>query len=72
MTLLLLQALVDELPDLDVAKLVSSSALRNPYTGEAIESDSRAATIGFACLHTVHHPPEPVDQCAVFLGRPAP
>ncbi len=71
-TLLLLQAQIEERPDLDVATLVRSSTLRNPYTGEPMEYDSRAGTLGFACLHTAFHPPEPVDQCAVALGRPAP
>ncbi len=71
-TLLLLQAQIEERPDLDVPTLVRSSTLRNPYTGEPMEYDSRAGTLGFACLHTAFHPPEPVDQCTVALGRPAP
>jgi len=71
-TLLLLQAEIEEHPDQDVATLVRSSTLRNPYTGEPMEHDSRAGTIGFACLHTAHHPPEPPDRCAVALGGPAP
>ncbi len=71
-TLLLLQAQIEERPDLDVATFVRSSTLRNPYTGEPMEYDSRAGTLGFDCLHTAFHPPEPVDQCAVALGRPAP
>ncbi len=69
-TLLLLQAEIEERPDLDVATLVRSSTLRNPYTGEPMEYDSRAGTLGFTCLHTASHPPEPADQCAVALGRP--
>jgi len=71
-TLLLLQAQIEERPELDVATIVRSSTLRNPYTGEPMEYDSRAGTIGFACLHTAHHPPEPPDRCTVALGRPAP
>jgi hypothetical protein len=71
-TLLLLQAQIEERPDLDVATLVRSSTLRNPYTGEPMEYDSRAGTLGFACLHTAFHPPEPVDQCKVALGHLAP
>jgi len=71
-TLLLLQAQIEERPDLDVASFVRSSPHRNPYTGEPMEYDSRAGTLGFACLHTAFHPPEPVDQCMVALGRPAP
>ena len=47
-TLLLLQAQIEERPDLDVATLVRSSTLRNPYTGEPMEYDSRAGTISFA------------------------
>jgi len=71
-TLLLLQAQIEERPDLDVATLVRSSTLRNPYTGEPMEYDSRAGTISFRCLHTALHPPEPADQCAVALGDQAP
>jgi hypothetical protein len=66
-TLLLLQAEIEEHPDLDVATLVRSPTLRNPYTGEAMEYDARTGTIGFGCLHTAFHPPEPADQCAVAL-----
>jgi hypothetical protein len=71
-TLLLLQAEIEEHPDQDVATLVRSSALRNPYTGDPMEFDPRAGTIGFACLHTAFHPPEPPDRCMVALGSPAP
>ena len=71
-TLLLLQAQIEERPDLDVASFVRASTLRNPYTGEPMEYDSRAGTLGFACLHTAFHPPEPADRCMVALGRPAP
>ena len=71
-TLLLLQAEIEEHPDQDVATLVRSSTLRNPYTGEPMEYDPRAGTLGFACLHTAFHPPEPPDRCMVALGSPAP
>jgi hypothetical protein len=71
-TLLLLQAQLEEKLDPDVATLVRTSALRNPYTGEPMEYDSRTGTIGFACLHTAFHPPEPPDRCAVDVGRAAP
>jgi hypothetical protein len=71
-TLLLLQAEIDQHPDQDVATLVRSSTLRNPYTGEPMEYDSRAWTLGFACLHTAFHPPEPPDRCMVALRSPAP
>jgi hypothetical protein len=71
-TLLLLQAEIEERPDLDVATLVRSSTLRNPYTGEPMEYNSRAGTLRFACLHTASHPPELADQCAVALGDRAP
>lgn len=70
--LLLLQAQIEERPDLDVATIVRSSSLRNPYTGEPMDYDARAGTIGFACLHTAHHPPEPADRCMVAIGRLAP
>jgi hypothetical protein len=71
-TLLLIQAEIEEHPDQDVATLVRSSMLRNPYTGEPMEYDSRAATLGFACLHTAFHPPEPPDRCMVALESPTP
>jgi hypothetical protein len=71
-TLLLLQAEIEERPGEDVAALVRSSALRNPYTGEPMEYDSQARTLGFACLHTAFHPPELADQCSVDLGSPTP
>jgi hypothetical protein len=70
--LILLQAQIEEQPELDVATIVRTSAHRNPYTGEAMEYDSRARTISFGCLHTAFHPPEPADQCAVALGAKAP
>lgn len=70
--LLLLQAQIEERTDVDVATIVRSSTLRNPYTGEPMEYDSRVGTIGFACLHTAHHPPAPGDRCMVDLGRVAP
>jgi len=71
-TLLLLQAEIEERPDLDVGTLVRSSAHRNPYTGEPMEYDSRAQTLGFVCLETASHPPEPGEQCKVALGQRAP
>jgi hypothetical protein len=67
-TLLLLQAEIEDHPDLDVAALVRSSAHRNPYTGEPMGYDSRAQTLTFACLETASHPPELGDQCAVALA----
>jgi hypothetical protein len=67
--LLLLQAEIEEHPASDVGTLVRNSEHRNPYTGVAMEYDAQARTIGFACLHTAFHPPEPGDQCAVALGR---
>jgi hypothetical protein len=63
--LLLLQAQIEEHPESDVGALVLNSEHRNPYTGSAMEYDAQARTIGFACLHTAFHPPEPGDQCAV-------
>jgi hypothetical protein len=70
-TLLLLQAELEDRPDLDVATFIRSSTLRNPYTGEEMEYEAGARTIGFECLHTASHPPEPADQCAVALGGKA-
>jgi hypothetical protein len=71
-TLVLLQAQIEEHPDQDVATLVQSSTLRNPYTGEPMQYDSEAGTIEFVCLETAVHPPEPPHRCAVDLGRAAP
>jgi len=71
-TLLLLQAQIEEHPDQDVATLVRSSTLRNPYTGEPMEYDARAGTIEFECLETAFHPPEPAHRCALDVGRAAP
>src|SRR5688572_14077799 len=70
-TLLLLQAQIEEHPEHDVAALVRTSTLRNPYTGEPMDYDPRERTLEFACLHTAFHPPEPPDRCAVLLGQPA-
>ena len=71
-SLILLQAEIEEHPALDVATLVRSSRHRNPYTGDSMEYDARAGTIGFMCLHTAFHPPELADHCAVALGRKTP
>jgi len=71
-SLILLQAEIEEHPELDVATIVRSSGHRNPYTGDAMEYDAEAGTIGFICLHTAFHPPEHADQCAVALGRKNP
>jgi len=71
-SLLLLQAEIEERPDLDVATLVRSSTHRNPYTGQPMEYDSRAQTLGFACLETASHAPEVGDRCKVALGQQAP
>jgi hypothetical protein len=67
--LLLIQAQIEEHPEMDVERLVRSSQHRNPYTGGAMDYDEEAGTIGFVCLHTAFHPPELADQCAVALGR---
>ena len=70
--LLLLQAQIEEHPELEVATVVQSSEHRNPYTGDAMEYDAGTQTMSFACLHTAFHPPEPPDRCVVALGRTAP
>ena len=52
-TLLLLQAQIEEHPDLDVA--THRPVFRRiaiPTPANAMEYDSRARTIGFGCLHT--------------------
>jgi hypothetical protein len=71
-TLLLLQAEIEEQPNQDVATLVRSSALRDPYTGEPMEYDARTGLIRFECLETAIHPPEPPHRCAVDVGRATP
>jgi hypothetical protein len=70
--LILLQAQIEEHPELDAATIIRSSEHRNPYTGEAMEYNAGARTIDFGCLHTAFHLPEPADLCAVALGRKGP
>lgn len=53
-----------------VPEVVQASQYRNPYTGDPMEYDAEARTIGFKCLHTIFHPPDPPDLCA-FSIRPA-
>jgi hypothetical protein len=71
-TLLLLQAQIEEHAELDIATIVETSEHRNPYTGNAMEYDSHARTISFRCVCTAFHPPEPADQCGLALGDQAP
>lgn len=67
-SLLLLQAQIEEQQDPDIATTVRNSEHRDPYTGAPMAYDPQARTISFACLHTAFHPPEPPDRCAVALG----
>ncbi len=70
--LILLQAELEDHPEVDVATVVQSSDNRDPYTGNAFAFDPLARTVGFTCLHTAFHPPELADQCNVHLGRGTP
>jgi hypothetical protein len=59
----------------EVPEIVRASQYRNPYTGDPMEYDAEARTIGFKCLHTIFHPPDPPDLCAFSIGpaqRPQP
>lgn len=52
----------------EVSQVVAASEYRNPYTGEPMEYDAEARTIGFRCVHTIFHPPDPPDLCAFSIG----
>jgi hypothetical protein len=66
--LLLLQAEIEERPDLDVGRSFGPPRIAIPTQGN---HGVRLAgpTLGFACLETASHPPEPGDQCKVALGQ---
>lgn len=68
-SLVLLQAEIEERPDTAVEDVVRRSTHRNPYTDDPMEYDARAQTVGFECLHTVFHPPAPPDLCRFPIGR---
>lgn len=70
-SLVLLQAEIEGRPASDAEDAIESSIYRNPYTGEPMEYDAQAQTIGFECLHSVFHAPNPPDLCSVQLARAA-
>jgi hypothetical protein len=68
--LLLLQAEIERSPtSAAVRDVVVRSIYRNPYTEQPMDYDTERQTVGFECLHTVFHPPNPPDVCAVAIGR---
>ena len=70
-SLLLLQAEIATRPERAPQVVIRESTHRNPYTGEAMEYDTRSETISFECRHTAFHPPDPPDRCVVAIRRPA-
>jgi hypothetical protein len=67
-SLVLLQAEIENTPDTAVEVVIQSSDHRNPYTDGPMEYDAQAQTIGFECLHTIFHPPASPDLCSVRIG----
>jgi hypothetical protein len=66
--LVLLQTEIERSPETISRKdVIDGSRYRNPYTDEAMEFDQNARTIGFKCMHTIFHPPDPPDVCAFPL-----
>jgi hypothetical protein len=68
-SLVLLQAEIEQNPDTAVEDVIRLSDHRNSYTDDPMEYDAQAQTIGFECLHTVYHPPAPPDVCSFRIGR---
>ncbi|HEV7607959.1 MAG TPA: hypothetical protein VGO61_11510 [Steroidobacteraceae bacterium] len=66
-SLVMLQAELEQQPGAGVRAVVSSSRWRNPYTGEPMEYDPESQTIGFMCLHTAYHPPASPDRCSIAI-----
>jgi hypothetical protein len=64
LALVRLQAEIERSGGRSVEAVIRASAVRNPYTGEAMDYDSAENTIGFACA--THNPN---DICAVRIGR---
>jgi len=63
-SLIFLQAEIEQNPESAVETIVRSSAYRNPYTGESMNYDVSAGTIGFECLTA-----NPSDVCSVAIGK---
>ncbi len=61
-SLVLLQVEIEESDESSVENVLRSSTHRNPYTGEPIEYDPSAKTIGFECLTE-----NPNDVCSVSI-----
>jgi hypothetical protein len=67
--LVLLQSEIKRRPkSTEVRHVVQASEYRNPYTNSPMEYDAEARTIGFKCVHTIFHPPDPPDACAFSIG----
>lgn len=67
--LVLLQSEIERRPEsTEVKQVLEASEYRNPYTDSPMEYDTEARTIGFRCVHTIFHPPDPPDACAFSIG----
>ena len=64
--LALLQAEIALNADKDVGEVVQASQYRNPYTGEPMDYDVAAGTIGFKCLGTAD------EVCALRISTSPP
>ncbi len=62
-TLVLLQAEIEETPGKDVDAVVNSSIHKNPYSGEPMVYDASLQTLAFECL-----PSNSTDVCGVAIG----
>lgn len=62
-SLILLQAEIEQSPELSVEAVIKSSKHRNPYTAGPVDYDRQAQTIGFDCLTG-----DPYDVCSVAIG----
>ncbi|WP_129642504.1 hypothetical protein [Peristeroidobacter agariperforans] len=67
--LVLLQSEIERRPaSTEVSQVINASEYRDPYTGKPMTYDVKAQTIGFKCVHTIFHPPDPPDVCAFPIG----
>jgi hypothetical protein len=58
----LLQAEIEQSPQLSVEAVIRSSKHRNPYTLAPLDYDAAARAIGFQCLSDSN------DVCSVVIG----
>ena len=65
MSLVLLQAEIEQSPEQPAHSVIQSSKHRNPYTLAPMEYDPQAQTIAFECLSN------PNDVCGAAIGRSA-